>query len=68
MKKFFARVQMNLVNNQEVHWLDFETMKSLPGWAAAANADEKAKAENILKALDIEQIVKEQAKLDEWVH
>jgi hypothetical protein len=66
MKKFFALVQMNLVNQE--HWFDFETMKSLPGWAAAVNTDEKAKAEIILKALDIEQLVKEQAKLDKWVH
>jgi hypothetical protein len=60
---------MYLVNNQEVHWLDFETKKSLPSCrAAAADTDEKAEAENILKALDIEQLVKEQAKLDKWVH
>jgi len=61
MKKVFSRVQMNLVN--KVQWLDFEKMKSLPGWAAT----DDGKAENILKALNVEHLVSEPAKLDTWV-
>ena len=46
---------------KKVEWLDFDAMKSLPGWAAT---DVDRNAEHILRALGVEHLVSEEVKMD----
>ena len=80
MKKIFNKIHMRHVGN--LYFTDFQTLKALPGWAADSNdnvntdtttnslkiagASTTGKAQNILKALDLEHLVEEAVKLDEW--
>lgn len=61
MHKVFTRVEMAFIKT--VEWLDFDAIKSLPGWAAT---DVDRNAEHILRALGVEHLISEEVKMDTW--
>lgn len=63
MKKIFERVELKKIN--EMQRMDFGMMVTLPGWSSKNN-DNDRKAESILKALNVENLVDDESRSTKW--
>lgn len=63
MKKVFGKAGVAMNHRSNVQFSEFQKLKSLPGWSAM---DSDRQPRNILKALDVEHLVQEEAKSEHW--
>lgn len=62
MKKVFNKVSMDHINS--IYMLDFGFMRSLKGWSAVSDSD--SDPEHIVKALDVEKHIRNDARRVSW--
>ncbi len=68
MKKVFTKEEIKMEPfHHNSQFPDFSKLKELPGWSATdMSSGDEEKTENILKALQIEHLVGDEAKLEKW--
>jgi len=66
MRNIFAKEGVEMVHFNSAQFPDTDTLKELPGWSAACDADDEGRTENILKALKLEHLVGDEARMEKW--
>ena len=66
MKNVFGKAGIEMKPISSAYFPDLQKLKELPGWSPSAGTDSEVQPENLLKALDLEHLVKDASRSETW--